>query len=1059
MKKKSFRDAFQLCIKSKTRKMMQLFAIFLILSIAQAGAASNQSERTSTTSVQQSLTVTGQVVDNQGVSLPGVTVVLKGTTQGTITDFDGNYSLPNVSSDGTLVFSFVGMLDVEIPVNGQIAINTTMEEETIGLDEVVAVGYGVQKKSSLTGAVASVKTEELENRSVNNVGKAVQGKISGVQVVSMSGAPGSSPEFRVRGYSNNSTSDPLYIVDGLQVDDIAYLDPSSIGSIEVLKDAASAAIYGAQAGNGVVLITTKTGSAGSSRFFYNGMYTLQSQRDKLEMMNADQYKTFWMEQGQPETAFQNGNTDWNSLIIEDGMRLNHTLGFEGGTEKASFYGALTYNKDDGMIVGDSDTYERIAVQVNASYQVNSWMKVGTTNSIERAKIVSVSENNFTASGSAVGGAYFYDPTVPANYTNDADAPSSLGLLDAEANGFPVNRNSEGQLYGGSLLLQSNLWNPYLMIDNYTNEEWRSNINGTAYAEFKPIEGLVYTSRVGYRFGTNSTSNYSEPFYHNNNQSLPYGGLDAEMSHNFYYQWENFANYSFSLADHDITAMAGMQYTSNNNTNVGGETDHLDSEAENYRFLEYSTADANDNVLGDNIDRRSIAYFGRLDWNYDDRYMIQGSFRADAYDASKLSQTNRWGYFPSASAGWTISNENFIKESGFDALSHFKIRGSWGINGNVNVLDNYPYSPSLSLGENYYSFTNQLISAATPSDQLPNPELVWEKSKQTDIGIDTRFFNNRLNFSVDYFHKITDGLLAPGPAPVVSGTSSVMRNTGKIENSGLEFDFGWRDEIGDFNYSITGNFSTLHNEVLESPYGDGRQAGGGGFLTGGTYFEKGHPIWYIRTNIIDHIDETNGQPIYKSAEELGTDDGMAPVGSSIPDFTYGITLTAEYKGFDMRIFGSGQSGSELMWGIVRPDLPLINMPSFLYNDRWTPENSVNALQPSPTIYATGFGGIARYAQSDAWVFDNSFFKIKEIQFGYSFPTELISPLNISALRINVSLEDFFTFTKYPGIDPESMAGTQDGTTLPGGLSLGGGMGVDRVQYPAMKQVTFGINVSF
>ncbi len=1051
--KNSFRGAFYLCIKSKTWKILPLFAISLFLSIVQVGAVNSQTQRSNTISTQQALTVTGQVSDSDGASLPGVTVVVKGTTQGTITDSDGNYSLPNVPSDGTLVFTFVGMLDVEIPINGQSTINTSMEEETIGLDEVVAVGYGVQKKSSLTGAVASVKTEELENRSVNNVGKAVQGKISGVQVVSMSGAPGSSPEFRVRGYSSNGESNPLYIVDGLQVESIDYLDPSSIGSIEVLKDAASAAIYGAQAGNGVVLITTKTGSAGSSRFFYNGMYTIQSQRDKLEMMTGSQYKTYWMEEGQPESAFQNAQTDWNEVMIEDGMRMNHTVGFEGGTERTSFYGALTYNKDDGMIVGDNDTYERVAVQINASYDVNSWMKVGSTNSIDRAKIVTVSQNNFTSSGSAVGGAYFYDPTVPVYYENDADAPASLGLVEAEASGFHVNRNSEGQLYGGSLLLQSNLWNPLLMIDNYTNEEWRSNINGTVYVELTPIDGLIYTSRVGYRFGTNSTSNYTEPYYHNHNQSLPYGSLNAEIKHNFYYQWENFANYSFSLADHDFTAMAGMQYTSNNNTNVRGETDHLDSEAENYRFLEYSTADATDDVRGNNLDRRSISYFGRLDWNYDDRYMIQGSFRADAYDASKLSQTNRWGYFPSASAGWTISNESFMEGLGFNALSHLKIRGSWGINGNVNVLNDYPYSPSLSLGENYYSFTNYLVSAATPADQLPNPELTWEKSKQTDIGIDTRFFDNRLNLSVDYFHKITDGLLASGPAPVVSGTSTVMRNTGKIENSGLEFDFGWRDEIGDFSYSITGNFSTLHNEVQESPYGDGRQAGGGGFLTGGTYFEVGHPIWYIRTNIIDHIDEGNGQPIYKTAEELGTDDGMAPVGSSIPDYTYGITLTAEYKGFDLRIFGSGQSGSELLWGIVRPDLPMINMPSFIYTDRWTSQNSVNALRPSPTIFATGFGGIGRYAQSDDWVFDSSFFKIKEIQLGYTFPSSLIEPLNISALRINVSLEDFFTFTNYPGIDPESMADTE------GGSFFAGGMGVDRVQYPAMKQVTFGLNVSF
>ena len=1059
MKKKSFRDALQLCVRSKTRKMMQLFAIFLILSIAQAGAASNQSERTSTTSVQQSLTVTGQVVDNQGVSLPGVTVVLKGTTQGTITDIDGNYTLSNVASDGILVFTFVGMQTVEVPVNGQTSINATLEEETIGIDEVVAIGYGVQKKSSLTGSVASVNMDELENRSVNNLGKAVQGKISGVQVLSLSGAPGSTPQFRVRGYSNNGESNPLYIVDGLKVNDIAYLDPSSIGSVEVLKDAASAAIYGAEAGNGVVLITTKSGKSGTSRLFYNGLYTNQAQRSKLKMMDASQFKQFWMEQGQPESAFQNANTDWNSVMFENGVRQTHTIGFEGGNEKSSFYSALTYNKDDGMVVGPADTYERVAIQVNGSYQVNSWLKVGSTNSLERAKVVNVSENNMTASGSAIGGAFFYDPTVPIYYANDADAPASLGLLGAEANGYPVNRNSEGQLYGGSLLLQSNLWNPLLMIENFTNETWRSNINGTIYTEFTPIKGMVYTSRLGYRFGTNQTSNYTQPYYHNNNQSRLNGDLNAEVSHNFYYQWENFVNYLFSAGENDFSAMAGMQYTNNNNANVYGQTARLSSEAANYRYLQYSTPDATDVVRGNNLDQRSISYFGRLEWNYGDRYMIQGSFRADAYDASKLSESQRWGYFPSVSGGWTVSNENFMKSLEFNALSSLKVRASWGVNGNVNVLRNYPYTTSLALGEGYYSFTNSLISGAAPSNQLPNPDITWEKSKQTNIGIDARFFDSRLTLTVDYFKKITDGLLASGPAPVISGTSTVMRNVGKIENSGLEFELGWRGSIGDFTYGINGNLGTLHNEVLESPYGEGRQAGGGGFLQSGTYFEAGYPIWYIRSNIIDHIDETNGQPVYKTAEELGTDDGRDFTGSGIPDFTYGITLSAEYKGFDFRVFGSGQEGSELLWGIVRPDLPLVNMPEFLFEDRWTPTNT-NAKYPSPLVYATDAG---RYGDSDAWVFDSSFFKIKEIQLGYTLPSSVTKRLKMGSLRVYTSLEDFFTFTKYPGIDPESMSGTQNGqaVTLPNGaeLQLGGGMSVDRVQYPAMKQVTFGINMSF
>nr|WP_321450824.1 SusC/RagA family TonB-linked outer membrane protein [uncultured Carboxylicivirga sp.] len=747
--------------------------------------------------------VSGIIKDKSGDPLPGVTVIVKGTTNGIITDLDGNYNLDNLSPTDVLVYSFVGMVSQEITVGDQTVINVVLEDSTIGLDEVVAVGYGVQKKSNVTGSIASVAVDELQNRSTNSVGKSLQGKVAGVQILSLSGAPGTSPAFRVRGYSSNGSSDPLYIVDGLTVDDIGYLDPNNIESIEVLKDAASAAIYGAEAGNGVVLVTTRSGKAGASRFFYNGMYANQSQINKMDMMNASQFKEYWMQAGNPEEAFQNGNTDWNDAVFENGMRQSHTIGFEGGTEKASFYMALTYNKEDGMVVGDNDTNERIAAQINASYEVNSWLKVGAKTSLERGKIVSVSANDMTGSSSVIGGGYFYDPTVPVYYGSDSEAPASLGLLEAEANGFNVLRNSQGQLYGSSMLLQSSLWHPLGMIENYTNESWRSNINGTIYAEFKPIKGMTYTSRIGYRFGNIHNSNYTDSYYWNPNQFTQNGALTADLSHNVFVQWENFANYLFTAGKNDFSVMAGMRYSNNNNTFVRGETTRLTNDAPNYRYLDYSAVDANDVLGGNNINTRSISYFGRLGWTYDNKYMLQGSFRSDAFDASKLSAENRWGYFPSVSAGWTISNENFFQNLNFEALSSLKLRGSWGINGNVDVLRNYPYTSSLILGNGYYNFNNQIITGAAPSTELPNPDLIWEKSVQTNIGFDARFFDGRLGFGLDYFKKVTDGLLARGPAPAISGTNSVMQNIGEIENTGLEMELSWKGTIGDFKSLLSG----------------------------------------------------------------------------------------------------------------------------------------------------------------------------------------------------------------------------------------------------------------
>lgn len=1010
--------------------------------------------------VLQQQTVTGMVTDAEtGEPLPGVYIRIQGTNTGGVTDASGSYSVNVTGADAVLEFSFVGYTSQEIPVGGQAVINVALVPEIEVLEEVVVVGYGVQRKSNVTGAITSVKADDLENRSTSDVGKALQGKISGVQVLTRSGAPGSSAEFRIRGYSNNSSSDPLYIVDGLKVPNIDYLDPNAISSVEVLKDAASAAIYGAEAGNGVVLVTTKKGSAGTSRLFFSALYTIQKQSKKLDMLNAQEFKDYWMGDGIPAESFQNGDTDWNKVVFEDGKMQTYTLGAEGGNDKGTYYASVTYNDNNGMVVGNNDINKRIVAQINAEYNIKSWLKIGTSTAIERGKTVSVSANNFTGTGSVIGGGFFYDPTVPIYYEDDAeylaiDPTNNLGLLTAEADGYNVLRNSEGQLYGSSFLMQSNLWHPLGMIENYTNESWRTNINGSAYAEFRPIKGLVYTSRLGFRFGNTFSSNYTDGYWWNFNQHTSAGALSGNLLHSVFYSWENFINYSYTLGKNNLGAMAGMSYTNLNNTNLSASTSLLESDDPNYRYFEYSAASANDDINGRNVDRRNISYFGRLDWNYANKYMLQGSFRADAYDASKLSKDNRWGYFPSVSAGWVLTEENFIKNLGFAPLSYFKIRASWGQNGNVNILSGYPYTSSLSLGGNYYSFSDQMYAGAAPSNLLANPELTWEISEQTDIGFESRFFNNRLAFSMDYFHKMTEGLLITAAAPVISGNSQIRKNIGKILNRGLEFELSWRDQIGEFTYSINGNLSTLYNEVVESPYGEGRQGGGGGFINNGTYFETGHPIWYIRGYVLDHIDETNGQPIWKTAEELGTDDGMSPLGSAIPDFTYGITLNAAYKNFDLRIFGSGQQGSELLFGVVRWDLSRMNMPDFLVEDYWTPTNT-DAATPG----ANGFASDAmRIAQSDMVVFNSSYFRIKEIQLGYTLPSSISEKIRISNLRIFASLDNFFTITKYKGLDPESMADTQGGTSI-GPFFLSGGMGVDQIQYPAMKQIVFGLNVSF
>lgn len=1010
------------------------------------------------TAQQSQLKITGKVVDQQGDPIAGATISVVGTTIGTLSASDGTYSLSNVPSSSRIQVSFIGYITQTIEVSGRTSIDVVLQQETLALDEVVVVGYGVQKKSSVTGAITSVKSDQVENRSVENVGQAIQGKVSGVQVLALSSAPGANPVFRVRGYSSNGSSDPLYIVDGLKVSNIGYLDPQNVQSVEILKDAASAAIYGAQAGNGVVLITTKTGTKGTSRVFFNSLYTMQSQTRKLEMMNAAQFKEYWMESGLPASSFGKGNTDWQDVVFTNGYLLNNTVGFEGANNNGSLYVSLSYLNNDGMVVGSNDINQRLTGQINADYMIQKWLKIGTTNSIERGRLKSISANNFTTTGSVIGGAYYYDPTIPTFYEIDADAPADM--LVAENQGFLI-RNSEGKIYGSSAILQSNLWNPLGMIDNFDNWSWRTNVNGTLYADLMPVKGLTITSRIGYRLGTTYVSNYTTSYYWNTNQKVLHGQLSSNMFHDIYYQWENFANYLLDIGKHSFSAMAGMQYANDRLESIGASTDLLTSDDPNFRYLNYSSSDAKDNISGNASLAANISYFGRLGWNYDGKYIIQGSFRADAFDASKLSKTNRWGYFPSASAGWVVTNENFFKNLNQKLLTFLKLRASWGINGNVSSLSGYPYTTSLSLGgsigfygRNYYSFSDKLYTGAAPSTVLPNENLSWEKSTQTDIGFDTRFLKDRLSFGFDYFKKITTGLLGTVTAPAISGAATQVINMGKIENHGYEFELGWKDNFGQFSYGIDVNLSTLHNEVLESPYGAGRLGGGGGFLTTATYFEKGYPIWYIRTYMVDHIDPLTGQPVYKTAEELGSDDGKAYAGSGIPDFTYGFTLNLAYKGFDLRAFGTGVQGSELYLALIRLDLPKCNLPQFMYEDRWTLTNT-DATKPSPTVF---LGGHALYATSDAWVFNSSYFKLKQIQLGYTLPSAITKKAKISSLRIFTSLENYFTFTKYPGNDPESMAGTGAGMSFYG-FTVGGGLSVDQVQYPSMKQVSFGVNVSF
>ena len=748
----------------------------------------------------QNLSISGVVTDETGSPVIGAGVIVKGTTVGAATDIDGKFALSDVPADGTLTVSSIGYDPLEIEVNGKTSFNITLYTDSEMLEEVIMVGYGTQKKSDVTGSISSVTAESMENRSVSDVGQALQGKVAGLQILSTSGAPGASTSFRIRGYSSNGSSEPLYIVDGLKVTSIDYLDTESIDQIEVLKDAASAAIYGAEAGNGVVIISTKTAKNGDGRLFYNFQHSWQNIAGFPDVMNAEEYLEYQDLIGNTSVRSNwDGVTDtnWADEIFETGLMTRHTLGFQGGNDKASLFVSLSYNSHDGIVISDKDTFKRLTGQINASYKIKKWLQVQSNVSFEKAATKMVRHSS--ESGSAISSVLMHDPITPVVFDMD-NLPAVVASRYEE--GKPYLTDAAGNIYGVSLVCESQNYNPLIDIAQSDDRSERVNVNGTLQAMLTPFKNFIFTSRLGYRIGSVYESSYLYPFYVNELRSQSSEYLSGGSRQSLFYQWENFANYSFSLGNHEFALMAGMSYEEFNMKTIGADTYSLQSTEPNFRYLDYSTTDANDSVSGIENTNRSMSYFGRIGWSYKDRYNIMVNFRADAFDSSKLSRDSRWGFFPSVSGSWNVSNEPFFQQMDQNVLSFMKLRLSYGINGNVNALNSYAYASSMSTGNNYNLDGETLITGIYPGTVLANPGLKWEESRQVDAGIDLRMFDDKLSFTMDFYRKTTDGLLVSTTPALSSGCSTVWKNAGQVLNKGF-----------DGNHFITGLSSHLRDLLV------------------------------------------------------------------------------------------------------------------------------------------------------------------------------------------------------------------------------------------------------
>ena len=971
--------------------------------------------------------ITGKITDSSGFGIPGVNISLKATTVGTVSDIDGNYSIV-ASSENIIVYSFIGYTTQEILVADQTTINVVMAEDALSVEEVVVIGYGVQKKALNTGSISSVKGEELQNTPASRADQAIQGRTAGVSVLSNSGSPGAGTNIRIRGVNSNGNSNPLFIVDGMKTGDINNIDPGDIESFDVLKDAASAAIYGTEGANGVIIITTKSGKAGEAKISYDFQYGLQSSRSDLELMNASEYQQ-WMQESGVGTVTQNGtDTDWLDEVFEVAPMQKHHLSYTGGTEKSTYMISGSYFSQNGIVGDDKAKYERITARVNAKSNLKEWLEVGNNFNFSHSKQKYIGEDDEYRS--VVNNALLIDPLTPITY--DGTPANVQSLLD---DGNTILKDKNGRYYGLAQYVTGETVNPLALLQTYHNTITQDKILGMAYATVKPIKGLSFTTRVGIDLTYQTQHSWAPTYYFSSENQNSATSVDDEINKWYTWLWENFATYNKKVGDHDFTLLAGYSAEENQEPNYTMHSGPLIAEGDQYAYQGHTLSDKFDRTDGKNINHTMTSYFGRLSYNYLNRYMMELSIRRDAADAFPASDKS--AVFSAASVGWIVSEEDFFDIKGIDYL---KIRGSWGQNGSrANLPGNEDRELWVFSGIQYPDAEDSYQSGAE-TDKLPNPDLVWETTEQLDLGLDLRSLNGKLSFTMDYYNKKTKDLIFIKQGPLSVGNEFPYANAGTVTNKGFDFELGYRNNDREFKYSVNLNLSTQDNEVTKlngSPIA-------GDNLRGHdlTWFEKGYPIWYFKGYKTNGIDKTTGNPIVvdvnKDGEISAAD--QTYIGDPHADFLYGATFNAQYKGFDFNLFIQGSEGNDVFMGWFRSDRPFSNKPKFMYDNRWTPTNT-NASRPAAN-------NTSDYVyRSDLMVSDGSYMRIKQIQLGYTLPKLVTQKAGIDRARVFVSLDDFFTFTDYEGLDPE--AGSSEVTR----------QGVDRGIYPISGKVIFGLSVNF
>lgn len=965
--------------------------------------------------------ISGQVKDGAGNELIGATIQIIGTQKGTITDFLGKFKLDGVKLNDSVKISSIGYESKTVVISSFSPIEVVLNEDLEQLEEVVVVGYGVMKKSDLTGAVVSVKGDDVEKIPVSNPLQALQGKVSGVQITS-GNTPGSSPKVQIRGVGTTGNSSPLYVVDGMLLDDIGFLSSNDIASMEVLKDASATAIYGSRGANGVVIMTTKQGAKGKAKVNFGSYIGLQKVASTPNMVNAQGYAMLQNEvmhnQGadliytKDEINAMGEGTDWIKEATRTAPIQNYQVGISGGSESVMYNITAGYFNQLGVVEGSG--YDRFNFRINNTYKVSNKVKIGHN--------LAYSTYNSINESVDLGDAYKADPTMPVY----------------DENGYfgTTNNNDVG--------------NPMASSYYKNNNSGGNRLVGNVFLDFEIAKGLIFKSNVGLDHAANNGKSYTPVFYVNGKQFNDVSTLRVSGNKYNSLLWENTLSYLKEFGKHSINAVVGITTQDNNNSGWNGSENDVPNNADMW-YLGTGSVDSR-NVTQWANSNSYLSFLGRVNYSYNSKYLATASFRRDG--SSRFGKDNKFGMFPSLALGWRISEEAFLKKN--DLISNMKLRASWGRIGNDKIGD---YSQ--------YSLINDNLNPVFGPDQdfqqggtvtnMANSNLKWETVEQYDIGLEVGFWDDKLTIDGDYYYKHTkDMLVYITPPALVGSEGAVPSNIGEVLNTGVDLNMQWNDDIGDFHYTIGANISTINNEVLaldpNNPYIHSGSLGNGqqvtlttpGHAIGSFYGYKTAGVFQNQEQIDNSAALPGTQPgdlIYVDLNGDGVidEDDKTFIGSPIPNFVYGINLGASYKNFDLSILIQGQSGNEiynakkaLRWGTTNFE------ESFL--GRWTGEGTTNS-EPRVTN-----GGV-NYEASDRFIEDGSYVKLGNATLGYSLPDRITEKIFVESCRFYGAVSNIYLYQPYKSYSSEIYANSP--------LSSG----IDFNTYPLTATYTLGLNVNF